>query len=112
MPDRMLSCGARGQSVSALQSLTLLNSPFLNEQSRLCATRLLQSEPIPQKRINRLFLRTLGRLPSERENQTTLRFLHAQERILSAKKEPNLQQTLWADLCLALFNLNDFLWIR
>lgn len=112
MPDRMLSCAARGQSVSALQPLTLLNSPFIQEQSRLLAERLLKEPLSGEARLNTLFLRTLNRLPTAREKQTTLRFLHDQQRILTQRGESNVTLSLWADLSLAMFNLNDFVMVR
>lgn len=112
MPDRMLSCAVRGQSVSALQSLTLLNSPFMQQQSRELARLLLRTEPKVEKRITALFLRTLNRPPTEPERQKTRRFLHDEHKILSRRAESNREATAWTDLCLALFNLNDFVAIR
>ncbi len=112
MPDRMLSCAARGQSVSALQSLTLLNSPFMQEQSGAFASLLLKTQPSEEWRVATLFIRTLSRLPTEREKQSTLRFLREQRKLLQKQGEANLEQRLWSDLCLAIFNLNDFISIH
>ncbi len=112
MPDRMLSCAARGQSVSALQSLILLNSPFMQEQSRKLAQSLLQSQSQEEPRMRTLFLRTLSRPPTNHEKQATTRFLRDQKRILTRRGEPEAEIAVWADLCLAMFNLNDFIMIR
>ncbi len=109
MPDRMLSCAARGRSVSALQALTLLNSPFMQEQSRELAQALLRSERSEDRRIVALFLRNLSRPPTEGERLKTLRFLRDGRKTL---KGAEAEAMVWADLCLALFNLNDFVMIR
>lgn len=109
MPDRMLSCGARGNSVSALQSLTLLNSPFMQEQSRGLAQSLRGAEPNEERRVAALFLRTLSRPPTERERLATLRFLRDGRKAL---RGDDADLTTWTDLCLAMFNLSDFVMVR
>lgn len=127
-PDMMLSCAARGQSVSALQSLTLLNSPFMQEQSRRMAERLLREAPKDEaKRVERLFALTLNRPPNLREKQATHRFLHDQTALIRkrlargenvttlsgiSENVDRANSAAWADLCLATFNLNDFVMVR
>jgi hypothetical protein len=140
-PDMMTPCAARGQSVHALQALTLLNSDFMRAQSQALARRLLKGDPPvargaagrrpdrPQeaaRRIERLFALTLGRPPSARERTATERFLAEQARLRRAEAgatgaplwaeplaavEP-AEAAAWADLCLAALNLNEFVYVR
>jgi hypothetical protein len=109
MPDRMLSCAARDQSISALQPLTLLNSPFMQQQSRALALSLLQNEPKTEARINALFYRMVSRPPTQHEVRTTERFLSEHRKMVLGQEA---ELALWTDLCLALFNLNDFVMVR
>jgi hypothetical protein len=126
-PDMMSSCGARGQSVHALQSLTLMNSDFMTRQSRALARRLWTDMPGDETaRIHRLFELTLNRPPNTKELESTRRFLRAQTKVLEVQiarreKTPDLQipgrkdsaETLaWVDLCLAALNRNEFLYIQ
>lgn len=125
-PDRMTPCAAREQSVHALQALTLMNSDFMQEQSRALAGRVLREAPgETSARIQRLFLLTLARPPKPREMEATLRFLREQTALLRARAErgePLLLPTgapvadpaegaAWVDLCLAMLNLNEFVYL-
>ncbi len=75
-PDMMNSCGARSVSVHALQSLTLMNSQFMFDQSKALATRLfVETAELKSgredKMIVRLYELALGRLPRPAEKQIT-----------------------------------------
>jgi mono/diheme cytochrome c family protein len=127
-PDMMSSCAARGQTVHALQSLTLTNSDFMRGQSAAFATRLVNDCRGDRPRmIERLFLLTQGRSPRPEERRATEGFLHDQsgiirERIARGEPVARLAETqgkldaaeaaAWVDLCLAAFNLNDFVYLR
>lgn len=127
-PDMMSSCAARGQSVHALQSLTLLNSPFMQEQSEALAARLFREEPLDEsRRVERLYLLALGRSPKPAERDATTRFLREQtalvrERITRGEKIAHPAElpagadpasaAAWVDLSLAMLNLNDFVYVR
>lgn len=125
-PDLMSSCGARNVSVHALQALTLMNSEFMLQQSKALAARVLSSGTSEQQRIRILFERTLGRLPSSVEQQTTREFLRQQQVLLSGRQQrgekiaplseipkgmnaPSV--AAWIDLCLATLNLNEFVYL-
>jgi hypothetical protein len=127
-PDLMSSCGARSVSVHALQSLTLLNSEFMLEQSRRFAERLMtETGGREQAALTRLYELALARKPRATEFQAMQRFLQAQTTILRgrlARNEPVAQfsslppgvdragAAAWIDLCLATFNLNEFLYLN
>jgi hypothetical protein len=141
-PDMMSSCGARSVSVHALQSLTLLNSGFMLDQSAALAARVLtDSDGDTSRAIDRLYRLALGRRPRLAELSQIRSFLTQQTAIISErlrKGEPvaslrlppgqnrmaaNLttaqptalaaaRNAAWIDLCLATMNTNDFLYLR
>lgn len=126
-PDLMSSCGARSVSVHALQALTLMNSPFLLQQSQALTARLFRDANNETARIRRLFELTLGRLPTVTEQQLTREFLRQQTALLSARLQRGEKVTevqgvslptakavtaAWVDLCLATLNLNEFLYLN
>lgn len=125
-PDMMSSCAARGQTVHALQALTLVNGEFMRKQSFELAARLFREFPINQRlRIDRMFALTLGRPPNSVEMRATLSFIDDQVKLLrrqpsvgthtAAVAPKNVDTVLYiatADLCLATLNLNDFVYLR
>jgi hypothetical protein len=130
-PDMMNSCGARSVSVHALQSLTLMNSQFMFEQSKALAMRLfaetaeLKSDR-EDRMISRLYELALGRLPQLTEKQMTKEFLKDQtailrQRIAKGEKVAELKglnavngatAAAWVDLCLSVYNLNEFIYLQ
>jgi mono/diheme cytochrome c family protein len=126
-PDLMSVCGARNVSVHSLQALTMLNSDFMQEQSKALATRLFREANNERQRIARLYELTLGRAPRADEYRATQTFLKAHAAILrdrNARGETivavnNLPKTIdaitaaaWVDLCLATLNLNEFVYVK
>jgi hypothetical protein len=121
-PDTLSSCGQRNVSIHAGQALALLNSPFLDDQSRILADRLLQEVgPNPNLLADRAISRALSRpsLPGERDRAAG--FLRQQAGLLRAEGmipdeprtdgvDPALSGAV-ADLCLTLFNLDEFLYV-
>ncbi len=115
-PDMMTSCAARGESVHALQALTLLNSDFMAQQSRALAERVFRDVPAAgadAQRIDRLYLLAIGRPASAKERRSTERFLA--EQIAHLKAQANVrdrEREAWNDLSLAVLNLNNFAYLR
>lgn len=66
--------GQRNVSTVALQALYMLNNPFVLEQSKHAAERLLKEVDDPYERIDMAFRRTLGRLPSGKERSLVTGF--------------------------------------
>jgi hypothetical protein len=96
-PDTNQSCPRRNETTIAPQALELLNSEF----SLRCATELaalLEQECGADRvaRIDRCYLHTLGRLPSSEERERAMAFD---------------QEAPLVDLCLAMFNLNEFVYV-
>ena len=105
-PEVMTSCARRFQTVVPTQALTLLNSPLAREQAAAFARRLLaENGPRPEAVAGRAWVLAFGRPISEQESQYVRAFLEARTR-------ESTHETALNELCLALFNANEFLSIE
>src|SRR5204863_6263402 len=74
--DPSVSTGRRNVSTVAPQALFLMNHPFVVEEARHAAARLLAEPGLnEQERITRAYRLALGRPPSEGERQLAAKFL-------------------------------------
>lgn len=96
-PDAMSSCAARSVSTHALQSLSLMNSDFMAEQSAGFARRLEAEAKTERLRVRRAYALTLGRAPKPAESKLAADFF---------AKGGTLQE-----FCLALLNRSEFIYI-
>jgi hypothetical protein len=113
-PDTLTSCPVRAVSTFAPQALILLNGPFMQEQSRALAGRLLwEAGPGNAARVEWAYRLALARPPRPVELRTSLEFLDAQAELLrtgtSGVADP--AAAALADFCLALLNRNEFLYV-
>ena len=103
-PDVMTSCGRRMETVVPTQALALLNSEVAAEQSRAFAARLQRECGNDQERIlSKAWLLAFNRQITKPERERARAFLGRARSSDSA--EP------LAELCLALFNANEFVYI-
>jgi hypothetical protein len=126
-PDTNASCPQRVQSTTAPQSLTMLNSEFSLDLARhLAGAVLAGGEQKPAELIDACYRRTLGRAPQSEEIAAGVEFLETQAAKLKSESRevgglalpvpaPDAMDAHRAaaltDLCLAMFNLNEFLYI-
>jgi hypothetical protein len=104
-PEVMTSCARRVQTVVPTQALALLNSPLAREQATAFARRLLEEcGDSSEKQVARAWLLAFGRPATPSESERALAFLR--NRCVSAPREAAL-----AELCLALFNANEFVYV-
>lgn len=97
-PDAMTSCPVRSASTHALQSLTLFNSDFMQQQSAAFADRLRKQCGVDQGcQIRQAYLFTLARAPKPVEVQMAAEFLTSEVRL--------------QHFCLALLNRNEFVYV-
>jgi hypothetical protein len=108
-PEVMTSCPRRMQTTVPTQALTLLNSPLAREQSLEFARRLLTDcGAKPEDIMSRAWLLAFGRPATAKEQERSLSFLRQR---MDAAKEPSLEAAV-AELCLALFNANEFVYVE
>ena len=125
-PDANASCPQRGQSTTSPQSLLLLNSEFSLLAARRLAGAILREGKSADRQIQLAIQRTMGRVPTASELQVLQAFLARQVSSLEEEARPADELALplptptsadpyeaaaLTDLCLALFNLNEFLYI-
>jgi hypothetical protein len=96
-PDNNLSCPSRERSTTAPQSLTLLNSSEVTAAADALADRLTREAKTDQERIVMAYRLALGRKPTASELKLSQEFL--------AESPLN-------ELCRALFNMNDFVYVE
>ena len=111
-PDPNQVTGARAATTVPTQSLYLMNSPFLREQSRLAAQRLLGENGMDdQQRIGHFIMRTLNRPATEEEVSHARDFVQSFQAELAGLAEPPDDPRLeaWTRYCQAVFVSNEFL---
>ena len=95
LPDSNLSCPKRERSTTAPQALALLNSNDTMTAAKALAVRL-EKEATGDGRIERAYRLTLGRAPTAKELGRAKAFL---------------ADAPLSELCRALFNLNEFVYL-
>ena len=97
LPENSVSCARRTESTVAPQALSLLNSPLAVEAARAFAARVTKEAGGDQHaQISRAFALALQREPLKSERELC-------ERLLQRRKLP--------ELCRALLNLNEFVYL-
>ncbi len=97
-PDEMTSCPMRPSSTHALQALSLLNSDFMEEQSRAFALRLEGGCGDDRACAVKLAYKlALARAPLAKEMELARQFFR--------------RDALLEDFCLALLNRNEFIYV-
>jgi hypothetical protein len=126
-PDTLTSCPVRPVSTFAPQALILLNGPYAQEQCKAFAARVLREGGTEiATQIERAYRLALARPPRAEEKRAAREFLetqadHLRDRLRARQRvgvpggtpdgvDPAMAAAL-ADLCLALFNRNEFLYV-
>ena len=100
--------GKRGATTVATQALFMMNSPFLTEQARSLAQRLLQDEPQDNERLDRLYLAALSRFPDGSERDRALTYMHG----IREKFDDFDESEAWQSLARVLLASNEFIYVR
>jgi len=98
-PDAITSCPVRPVSTHALQALSLFNSEFMQEQAQTFAARLAKDCGKPNRacEVKTAWKLALARPPSPAEQKLTKKFLAGGGSL--------------AEMCLALLNRNEFVYV-
>jgi hypothetical protein len=109
-PDTNASCPRRSESTIAPQALVLLNSEFSFNSARDLAGYVLHHAGSDRDaQITLAYRRALGRHPTSEESARAAEFLA--ERAASSGVDRAADEGALAYLCLALFNLNEFIYV-
>ena len=111
--DPSVSTPQRPTSTTPLQALFLLNDPFLHEQSRRFAERLLNEFPTDSDRLQRLYQLALSRPAQLDEIDAGRQFLGQVREKLTAENTPadQLESATWQALVRVTFRLNEFVYL-
>jgi hypothetical protein len=110
-PEVMTSCPQRARTVVPTQALTLLNSPLAREQAEVFARRLIKEcEEKPEDVITRAWQLAFSRPVTTAEAARCQTFLRKRTDALD-EGAGTLFEAALAELCLALFNANEFLYL-
>src|SRR5262249_42222168 len=96
LPDSNQSCPKRERSTTAPQALALLNAPEVLTAAKALSDRLTKEAATDAERIDRAYRLALGRPPTEKGKRRAAAFL---------------QESSLMELCRALFNLNEFVYL-
>ncbi len=96
LPDSNLSCPKRERSTTAPQALALLNAEDVVEAAKALAARLAKETTSDRDKITLMYRLILGRKPTAKE---------------TALAEEFIKESPWSELCRALFNVNEFVYL-
>ena len=111
--DPNLSVAARQPTTTPTQTLFLMNSPFVHEQSEAFARRLLALPGDDAARVRFAFESCHGHSPSAEDIQAALEFVVGYTQKLAAQKIPADQQAVgaWSALGRVLLTSNGLLYV-
>jgi hypothetical protein len=106
--------GRRNISNVPAQALILMNDPFVAEQARHWARRLLTDEQaLPEDRIRRMYAAAFNREPTADEISAALAFLAQQGREYGLITEAAARdERVWADLGHVMYNSKEFVFVE
>ena len=102
-PPNSVSCPVRQVTTVPGQTLALLNGELALEQARGLQARLAREAPDPEERLARAWLLAFARPIREQERSIARTFL--------AGRPGEATTDAWTELCLALINANEFVYI-
>ena len=115
-PDAQASCGRRENTTVAPQALALLNDKFVRARALDFAQRVeKEAGAEPGAQVHLAWRLALGREPSPAELDSGTAFLNAQLQERSRREPDKLkadaENLALADLCQAIFALNEFIYV-
>jgi len=113
-PIPFTTIGRRTRSNVPAQALILMNDPFVQEQAKRWAQRVLSEKDLtPSQRIERMYVEALGRPPRADEIEAMLGFFEAQSQEYGLTgQQAATHEALWADLAHVMLNLKEFIFIE
>ncbi len=125
MPDTHESCSRRNQTVTPSQALELMNSELVLDWSKGLAGRVLNDAGLSRDAmVDRAYRLVYSRAATEEEKRMAGEFFTRHQPILAARPGPltvpdrlpegikPIEAAVLVDLCHALFNSNEFLYIN
>ena len=113
-PIPFSTVGKRNQSNVPAQSLTLMNDPFVHDQAKKWAERVVKDgSKDATQRIDAMFVGAIGRPPTDTERQAALSFVQRAAQQANVPDDKVLiDAKVWRELCHAMFNVKGFSYVR
>jgi hypothetical protein len=102
--------GSRDTTTVATQALYMLNDPFVRQQSRALAERLLRDSSDDAHRMDAAYRLTLGRSATAKEVARVREYLA--EYPATGQEPGNAKTAAWASFCQALVGSAEFRYVR
>jgi hypothetical protein len=114
MPPPLVTSGRRDVSNVPAQALILMNDPFIVQQARRWAVRVLAIEGLDaSSRVRRMYRDAYARPPTETELQAALRFLESHGGELGVPHERRGDdERVWTDFAHVLINVKEFIFLN
>ena len=111
-PSIVTTCTRRQPSTVPLQSLSLLNSPFVAARAARLAERIARECPGEDDGTDRAFLLVVGRAPSRAERDAARRFLKDQPARYPGLDAPAARRRARVNFCQMLLASDAFLYVE
>jgi hypothetical protein len=110
MADNSQVTGSRETTTVAPQALFMMNDRFVLAQSESLAKRVAGERVADPARVNRAYMLTLGRTPTDAERGRALKYIRdfAKDEQSDPKKRSRAEEDAWSNLCQALFASAEF----
>jgi hypothetical protein len=106
-----LVTGRRNTSTLPTQALYLMNDPWIMDQARHAAERILAERDLDDvARLDRLYVRALGRPATATERQLAIRYLSLD--LDPGANSPQQRVSAWTNLCQIVFGCIDFRYVN
>jgi len=113
-PDTNASTASRITTTTPLQALFLMNDPFVHEQAKSLAGRLLRVDGDDNTRIEHAFVLLFGRPPSEEERTQSAEHLTQTNMRLRSSGVPadQARSRTWESYARVMFMSNEFVYVN
>ena len=113
-PDMHEACGCRTKTTIAPQALMLLNNRLILQAAQRVQIRAkVESESAdPAAQIQRAWQIIFGRPATDHEIRSALKFVNEQQDAIKTSQTSSAEDDAMADLCHALLNTNEFLFVE
>jgi hypothetical protein len=114
LPQPLVTAGRRDVSNVPAQALILMNDPFVVQQARRWAVRVLAIPGLDaSSRVRRMYLEAYARPPTETERQAALRFLRSHGDALGVPPQrQGDDEQIWTDFAHILINVKEFIFLK
>jgi cytochrome c553 len=112
-PNAATTVGRRTVSNVPAQALIMMNDPFVVQQAKLWAERLLKQGMSAETRVERVYETAFGRPVTKMERVEALTFLKQQGAEYGLSGEVWRQDArVWTDFCHVIFNVKEFVFVN